>query len=375
MKGVFTIARVGGIEIKVHWSWVIILLIFTFDLAAGWYPARLPQAGTLTYWLLGLVGALMLFVSVLLHELSHSFMALARKIKVRDITLFIFGGASNIEGEPKTPGDEFLIAIVGPLTSLALAALFFVLTPLTRSVAWVSSTLEYLAYINFLLALFNLIPGFPLDGGRVLRSIVWAVTRNFDSSTRIAGVVGQLVAYGFIFFGLYESFFQGDPSGLWLAFIGWFLLNAAQQSVAGAKVRDAVKGVTVAQVMEASPAVVAPTYTIAHLLSQFILPRNLRVLPVANEGRLVGIVTLSDIKDIPQDQWGMVTASQVMTGGSELQVIHPQDRLEQAVKLLGDGDFDQLPVVDREGMLVGLLTRTHLLKWMKIREELEKSGA
>lgn len=379
-RGVYKIATVGGIQIKVHWSWLLFLLIVTFDAAVGFFPARVPNESEATYWVLGFIAALLLFVSVLLHELSHSFMALARHIKVRDITLFIFGGASNIEGEPEKPSDEFLISVVGPLTSLVLAGLFLLLerlvSPSTHTVgAWAASILSYLALINFILALFNLIPGFPLDGGRVLRSIIWAVNHNFDKATRWAGFVGQLVAYGFIFLGLLQSF-VGDSfgSGLWLAFIGWFLLNAAQQSVAGARVRGAIQNVTVGEVMEPSPNTAAPTYTIAHLLSQFFLPQNLRSLPVVQDGRLLGVVTLAHVHDIPQEEWGTVTAADVMTTGDTMRVVHARDRLEQAVDLFSGTNLDQVPVIDQNGSLVGTLTQAHLMKWLQLREQVQRRG-
>jgi Zn-dependent protease/predicted transcriptional regulator len=374
--GVFKIMSIGGIDIKVHWSWVIILALVTFQLAVGYFPLQMPGENTVVYWVLGLIAALLLFVSVLLHELSHSFMALARGLKVRDIVLFIFGGVSNIEQEPESARDEFLVTVVGPLSSLVLAAIFFgleqlVSPPVRRVGAGAAAVLQYLAFINLLLGLFNLIPGFPLDGGRVLRSIVWAITRNLQTATRVAGAIGQLVAYGFIFWGLYQAFFLSDLSGLWISFIGWYLLNAAQQSVAGTVVRESLRGMNVGQVMEPAPLVAAPHMTIAQLLTQFILPYNLRAVPVAADGRLIGIVTLGDIKDVPQDQWGTVTVEQEMTGGEKLRTVRPQDGLDRAMELLGDGQFDQLPVVDPAGRLVGLLTRARLLRWLQIREELK----
>jgi Zn-dependent protease/predicted transcriptional regulator len=374
--GVFKIMTIGGIAIKVHWSWVIILALVTFQLAVGYFPLQMPGENTVVYWGLGLIAALLLFVSVLLHELSHSFMALARGLKVRDIVLFIFGGVSNIEQEPESARDEFLVTVVGPLSSLVLAAIFFgleqlVSPPVRRVGAGAAAVLQYLAFINLLLGLFNLIPGFPLDGGRVLRSIVWAITRNLQTATRVAGAIGQLVAYGFIFWGLYQAFFLSDLSGLWISFIGWYLLNAAQQSVAGTVVRESLRGMNVGQVMEPAPLVAAPHMTVAQLLTQFILPYNLRAVPVAADGRLVGIVTLGDIKDVPQDQWGTVTVEQEMTGGEKLRTVRPQDGLDRAMELLGDGQFDQLPVVDPAGRLVGLLTRARLLRWLQIREELK----
>ena len=377
--GVFRFIRIRGIDINIHWSWSIILLLVTLQLAAGRFPAQIPGESQVTYWVLGIIGALLLFASVLLHELSHSFVATARGLKVRDITLFIFGGAANIEGEPEKASDEFFIAAVGPFTSLVLAAIFGALAltvdpPVGRVGAGAAALFQYMSYINFILALFNMIPGFPLDGGRVLRSIIWAVNKDFQAATRIAGSIGQLVAYGFIILGLYQAFFGAnfDVGGLWLSFIGWFLLNAAQQSTTGSVVRATLRGVTVANIMQPSPPTAFPHITIAHLLTQYILPYNLRALPVVTpEGQMVGIVTLSDIKDIPQERWGIVTVGDVMTGSDKLKVVRPQDSLEQAMQVLGEGDFDQLPVVDQAGKPVGLLTRAGVLRWLQIREELK----
>lgn len=378
-SGTFRLARIKGIDIKVHWSWSIILILFTFTLAAGRFPAQVPGETRGFYWLLGALGSLLLFASVLLHELSHSFVAMARGLKVRDITLFIFGGAANIEQEPQTAGDEFIIAGVGPFTSVVLGVLFAVLAavinpPVGRAGAGAAALLQYMAYINFMLALFNMIPGFPLDGGRVLRSIIWAINKDFRTATRYAGLMGQLVAYGFIVWGLYQAFFADrfDLGGLWITFIGWFLLNAAQQSTAGAVMSDTLRGIKVGNVMQPAPPAGMPHMTMAHALTQFILPYNVRALPVVDqEGQLAGMATLGDIKDIPQDQWGIVTLGQVMTPGDKLKVVRPQDSLERAMQLLGEGDFDQLPVIDQGGRLTGMLSRAAVLRWLQIREELK----
>ncbi|MEO8286896.1 MAG: site-2 protease family protein [Chloroflexota bacterium] len=382
-KGVLKIARIGGIDIKLHWSWALILLLVTYQLGAGYFPVMIPDESALFYWVLGLLASILFFVSVLLHELSHSFMARARGYKVNDIVLFIFGGVSNIDEEPKKASDEFLIAVVGPLTSLLIAAVCFgllliITPPVRRAGAGAAATLQYLALINALLGLFNMIPGFPLDGGRVLRSIVWGINHNYQTATRIAGSIGQLVAYGFIFWGLYQTFFSGDFSGLWIAFIGWFLLNAAQQSVSGVAMKEAFRGATVGQAMEAAPPTIQPQSTLAHLLSSYILPYNLRAVPVADQnGQLVGIITLGDIKEVPQDQWGTVTVGELMTGPDKLRVVRPNDGLDKAMQFLSEGDFDQLPVVDTTGRLAGILTRAHLIRWLQIRDELHvgTSGA
>ncbi len=376
-RGTFKLVTVGGIDIKAHWSWVLVLFLLTFLLATSRFPQQMPGETGVVYWVLGFVASVLLFVCVLIHELSHSFTARARGYKVRDITLFIFGGVSSIDEESKTAWDEFLIAIVGPLASFVLAVIFFALTlaanpPVGRAGAGVAAIFEYLAEINFVLAVFNMIPGFPLDGGRVLRAIIWGITHNQQTSTRIAGIAGQIVAYGFIAVGLFIAFTADFLNGLWIAFIGWFLLNAAQQSTSGTAVRDMLRGVTVGQLMEPSAPAVPPQMPLAQLLTQYILPYNLRSLPVVDEyGRLVGIITLGDIRDVPQEQWGVVTIGQVMTGADKLQVAHPQDGLDRAAQVLMDGQFDQLPVVDQYGRLIGMLTRAHVLRWMQIRNELK----
>lgn len=371
----FKLFTVGGVAVKVHWSWLLISLLFAFQLAVGYLPLRTPGESDLTYWILGAAGSLLFFLSVLLHELSHSFVARARGLKVRDITLFIFGGATNMEDEPERASDEFLIAVVGPLTSLLLAGLLFLIgravTPASGNTgSGLAALFYYLAFINLVLTLFNMVPGFPLDGGRVLRSIIWAVNRNLQSATRIAGFIGQLVAYAFIFWGLYVTFLAGNLQGLWLAFTGWFLLNAAQQSVAGTVVRETLRGITVGQVMEPAPPVGAPYMTLSHLLTQFLLPYNVRAVPVVEDGRLAGIITLGDIKHVPQEEWGTVTVGQIMTGSDKLSVLRPQDALDRAMQLLSGGDFDQLPVADQQGRLVGIVTRAHLLHWLHVRDEL-----
>jgi Zn-dependent protease/predicted transcriptional regulator len=380
-SGALKVATIGGIAIKLHWSWLIIALLLTFGLAVGQFPALAPGESGAFYWIIAAIASLLFFLSVLLHELSHSFIARALGYNVREIILFIFGGVANIEQEPKKARDEFLIAAVGPLTSFLLAGIFYLLlqwvTPsVRRAGAGAAAIFEYLAYINFLLALFNIIPGFPLDGGRVLRSIIWGVNRDFGAATRIAGFIGQLVAYGFIGWGIFQIFYQSNLGGLWIAFIGWFLLNAAQESVRGVVLRETFRGVYVHNLMEPPPSTIRPNATLAHLLSSYILPYNVRAVPVADtDDKLVGIVTLSDIKEVPQDQWGIATVGDYMTGLDKLRVVTPNEGLDNALALLSENDFDQLPVVDMDGRLVAILTRARIIRWLQIRNDLKQSRA
>ncbi|MGA7730597.1 MAG: site-2 protease family protein [Chloroflexia bacterium] len=377
--GALKIVTIGGIAIKLHWSWLIIALLLTYTLAVGQFPDRVPGESAAFYWIIGAIASILFFLSVLLHELSHSFTALALGYKVREIILFIFGGVANIEQEPKKARDEFFIAAVGPLTSFLLAGVFYLLLqvvtpPVRRAGAGAAAIFEYLAFINLLLAVFNMIPGFPLDGGRVLRSIIWGINRDFAAATRIAGLIGQIVAYGFIGWGIYQTFYQGNLGGLWTAFIGWFLLNAAQSSVASVVMRETFRGVYVYNLMEPPPPTIRPTATLAHLLSSYILPYNLRSVPVTDEaGRLAGLVTLGDIKEVPQDQWGIATVGEYMTGIEKLRVVFPNEGLDRALDLMSESDFDQLPVVDHDSRLVGILTRARIIKWLQIRKELKQA--
>src|SRR2546426_10702328 len=229
MPGSLRIGKIAGIDIYINVSWIIILVLLTVSLATGWFPQLYPGWSTATYWIVGFISSILLFVSVLLHELAHSLVARRRGLPVKDITLFIFGGVSNIEQEPKDAGIEFQVAVVGPITSLLIGAVCFLLQlPLRGTNSLLGGILFYLAVTNILLGVFNLIPGFPLDGGRVLRSIVWKLTGNMRQATRIASLTGQVIAYLFILLGIW-IFFVGDIlDGIWFGFIGWFLLSAAQ---------------------------------------------------------------------------------------------------------------------------------------------------
>src|SRR5438477_8336438 len=220
----FRIFRIAGIDINIHISWLIILVFLTFSLATGWFPITYPGSSTATYYLLGFIASILLFVSVLLHELAHSFVARSRGLQVKSIVLFIFGGVSNIEQEPQTPGIEFSMAFVGPLVSLLIGALSYGLFLLVRgSHTLIEPILAYLAITNVILGIFNLLPGFPLDGGRVLRSIIWKVTGKVQTATNITTFVGQVFAYLFILYGILQFFVGNAFGGLFIIFTGWFL--------------------------------------------------------------------------------------------------------------------------------------------------------
>jgi Zn-dependent protease/CBS domain-containing protein len=375
MPGTFRIGKIAGIDIDIHVSWIIILVLLTVSLATGWFPQLYPGWSTATYWLIAFLSSLLLFVSVLLHELAHSLVARRRGLPVKSITLFIFGGVSNIEREPKSPGIEFQISFVGPLTSLVIGVLCFLLqVPLRGSNSPLEGILYYLAVTNVLLGLFNLIPGFPLDGGRVLRSIVWRLTGNLGQATRVASLTGQVIAYLVILLGIW-IFFAGDIlNGIWLGFIGWFLLSAAQSANAQGMLTSVLRGVRVGEVMNPKPATVPADISLQQLVDAYFLPGGLRYALVMQGEKLVGLITLSDIRHIPREQWGQVPVSTAMIPLSRLHVATPQQNLSDVLPLMAGRDVNQLPVVEN-GALVGILSRDAIVHYLEVRQSLGVENA
>ena len=280
MAGSIRLGRIAGIQIDMDLDWLIILALLTASLALDWFPFAAPRLGTTTYWVLGFIAALLLFVSVVLHELAHSLVARARGLPVKSITLFIFGGVSNLQQEPQTPGVEFQIAIIGPLTSLAIGAVSLgVGTLIGHNAPLVAAVLGYLGVTNLLLGVFNLIPGFPLDGGRVLRSIIWGVTGSLRRATRAAARVGQVIAYLLIFAGVFLFFGGSFINGLWFGFIGWFLLQAAQAANSQVMLESVFKGVTVGQLMSPAPMTAPANISLQQLVDGYLLPHGVRCDP------------------------------------------------------------------------------------------------
>lgn len=364
------LVTIGDIEIGVHYSWFLVFLLVAWTLAIGFFPLQFPGMATGIYWIMGFVASLLLFVSVLIHELAHSFMAEARGLRVSSITLFVFGGVSNINSEPTTAQDELLISIVGPVSSLVLGGLFYGLWVATGAgIGPVEGVLIYLASINVLLAIFNLIPGFPLDGGRVLRAIVWWATDSFQRATQVAVVSGHVVAFLFILGGLFLAFSGVLLSGIWLILIGWFLNSAADAVGRQTRETEWFRGVPVRRVMNPRPATVYPDESLSELVFEHALRRGVRALPVVENGELVGMVTLNEVRNVPREQWDAIPVSAVMTRFDDLRTVSPQQELSDALRLLAEYDINQLPVVENR-RLIGLLSRSNVIRFIQIREEL-----
>ena len=374
MGSAFNLGRIFDIPFRLHYTWFIIFLLITFSLSWQVFPALYPGWTVLTYWIIGIVTSLLFFASVVAHELAHSLVARFYGIPVKGITLFIFGGMAQIAREAARPGVELKMAAAGPACSLVIGGLFALLWLSTQGVIEPIAALAFwLAQINVVLAIFNLIPGFPLDGGRVFRSLLWRFTGNYKRSTQIAVRVGQGVGYLFILLGilviLLRPFGLGWFSGLWLAFIGWFLENAASSSYRQVKWRDTLHGFSASQVMTSVYPTVPSNITVRELVQDYILTGGHHVFMVADEGRLVGILTLDDIKSVSQPSWEATQVREIMTPVDKLKVVHPdQDALSLLEQMEAD-DINQMPVVSGD-RVIGLVTRDNLIRFLRIRSEL-----
>lgn len=377
MRASLTFGRIFGIPIGVHSSWFLVAALITWSLAGGYFPQEYPAWSSATYWIVGAITAALFFASVLIHELGHSVVALREGVPVRGITLFIFGGVAQIGSEPPTAGAEFRIAIAGPVTSFALAGLFGLLglTATVNSAA--AAPAVYLGRINLLLAVFNLIPGFPLDGGRVLRAILWQYAGNFRTATRWATTVGRGVAYLMILAGFammlgvrLPYFGRGFINGLWIAFIGWFLNNAAEASNQQAVLRDSLAGITVRDVMTPRCPTVPGDLRLDHLVNEHILGGGQRCFFVSSDfGGLQGMITIHNVRSTPRDRWSDVTTRDVMTPVDTLEWAHPDEEVYDILQRMDEADVNQMPVMDN-GHLVGMITRENLLHYIRMRSEL-----
>ena len=369
MKASLRLGRIAGIEIGIHYTWLLAFILIAWSLAQGFFPQVYPGWSLTTYWITGIVAALLLFVSVLLHELAHSLVAQARGLPVRSITLFIFGGVSNLEEEAERPAVEFAMTIVGPLTSLALAGIFLGLRQLIETPdSPLAAMLSYLWQINALLAAFNLLPGFPLDGGRVLRSILWGTTGDLVKATNIAATVGRLFGWGFIAFGVFQLLQGNFLGGLWIAFIGWFLSSAADASRREITLREHLSGVPVREVMDPNTETVSPQTPVEEVVRAIFLQGRRRAVPVCQDDRLVGIVTLTDVKELAQTKWAQTPVAEIMTRQPLYHVI-PDDDLNSAMRMIAQHDINQVLVLS-EGRLVGLLNRADIIRHLQLSQDL-----
>ncbi|MDO9116544.1 MAG: site-2 protease family protein [Nitrospira sp.] len=363
------LTTIRGIEIGVHYSWFIIFFLITFSLTTR-FASEHPHWTLAEHYAVGIATSLLFFASILLHELAHSFVALAKGIPVRSITLFVFGGVAQIGREPDRPMTEFQIAIAGPITSALLAVGFGAVAHLAGDeFERISALAGWLASINLMLALFNLVPGFPLDGGRIFRALLWRVTGNLATATRIAAGTGQTVGYAFMLVGIWTVFTVNWFNGIWLAFIGWFLLNAAQESVLQMSMRSALSGLTAEDIMARDCPTVSGQLSLADLVHEHILRTGQRCFLVSQNGRLEGLVTLHQVKTVPQDRWRDSFVEQAMTPMDRLHAVAPETAILDVLRVMEQQDVNQVPVT-QGGRLLGMITRDHLLRVLYANLEL-----
>jgi Zn-dependent protease/CBS domain-containing protein len=373
LQNSFRLFTIRGIEVGIHYSWLIIFFLLTWFLGGFTFPNMIPGLEPVLYWVMGVVAALLLFASVLVHELAHSFMAQARGLAARSITLFIFGGVSNLGGEAKQPSTEFLVAIVGPLTSFAVAGFSFAIFLLLggqEQAGPAAAIALYLGIINVILGVFNLIPGYPLDGGRVLRAILWTASGSLRRATEQAATVGRLVAWGLFGLGIFMVIYVNAINGIFMAAIAWFLHNAASSSVQQVVFETRLSKIRAADIVRGDDSTVSPEISVAELIEEYFLPRNRRAMPVEWDGQLIGIVTLGDITKVPAAERGRVRVGDVMGGREGLTTVNANARVRDAVELLAEKEFEQLPVMDGD-RFVGLLTRADVMRQLQLREALD----
>ena len=363
------LGSVWGIPIGLHPTWFFVFALVTWSLAAGYFPHEHPGWPVLQYWLVGAATALLFFCCILVHELGHSRVSIQSGIAIRGITLFIFGGVAQIAREPASPRVELKIAVAGPLTSLALAAGFAGAWLVVRGAAVLEAPAIWLARINLMVAIFNLIPGFPLDGGRVFRALVWLWTGNFAQATWAASLAGQVFAVGFIGLGVLTALGGNALGGVWMILIGWFLQSAAAAIQAQAGLVELLRGATVTQAMDPDCPRVPRTITLARLVHDEVLGRGRRCFFVTEDGHLHGLLTLHELKTVPRERWERVTAAEVMTPTERLVTVTPEQDLFAALQKMDDARVSQMPVV-AGGRLLGTVSREQVLHYVRVRAEL-----
>lgn len=357
------IGRLLGIPITIDPSWLIIFALIVYVLATGYFPQATSALSTPMKWLGGVAAALLLFASVLLHELMHSYVAQRNGMGIAGITLFVFGGVSRMREEPRTPETELKMAIAGPATSLVLAAAFYAIARFggERVLGQLGFAIAgYLALINLALGIFNLLPAFPLDGGRVLRAILWGSSGSLERATRYATLAGQGFAYMFIFGGFWFMLFGQFLGGLWFVFIGWYLNNAAQQSYQQLILRRALSGIEVSRVMTSDFPHLDPEMSVDQFVHDYLLKLDYAGYPVTDGDRLLGIVTVNEIRDVPREQWHDVTVRQIAQPPEEECVVDEGEDAFDALLRMAEGNARRL-LVTHGGKVKGMITRDSIV--------------
>jgi Zn-dependent protease len=366
--------KIFGFQVGIDYSWFFLAVLITWSLAVGLFPALFKDLTPVAYWAMGVVGALGLFVSIVLHELSHSLVARRFGIEMKGITLFIFGGVAEMTAEPPSARAEFWVAVAGPIASFAIAAALLAAGVAAGGLGWpveVTGVLGYLGVINAILAAFNLLPAFPLDGGRVLRSFLWYVRDDLSWATRVTSQIGSWFGVGFIVLGVASVLAGNLIGGLWWALIGMFLRGAARASYRQLIIRRELEGETVDRFMRKDPVTVPPDITVQQLVDDYVYRHYFKMYPVVEDGRLIGCITTGRIKGLPPEQWAARTVGEVAEVCSESNIVRADDDAMAALSKMNRTGASRLMVADN-GRLVGVIALKDLLSFLSMKIELGK---
>ncbi len=373
MGGSYRLLRIFGIDILVHWSWLAIFVLLTWWLSQGFFKDQYEDWTGSERWAAALTASLAFFASILLHELAHSLVAKREGLPVKSITLFIFGGVSALGAEPETPGQEFRVAVIGPLVSFLLGAVFGVAAAV-GALSGVgdrppTAVVFYLAIINVAVGVFNMLPGYPLDGGRVLRAGLWARGRNLLVATRRASWVGTLLAFGLIAIGVVSILAGNFIGGAWFIVIGWFLRNVSESSYQQLLYRSTLEGTKVGDLINRSFDAAPPDMNLDTLVNEYLLTKSQRCVPIVVGEELIGLVTMQDLKRVPRDEWQTTSVFKAMTPRDRLHQVDVREDITQAMEIMARENFHQLPAIEF-GRFVGFITRADVLRLMQVRTEL-----
>jgi Zn-dependent protease/CBS domain-containing protein len=365
--------KLMGFEVKVDPSWIIIAVLIAWSLSSGFFPSRFRNYSTQTYWLMGFAGAIGLFISIIAHEFSHSIVARKYGLPIRGITLFLFGGVAEMDEEPKTAKAEFMMAIVGPISSVLIAIVCYILYYFGLELGWpypLTGVIYYLAMINGVLAGFNMLPAFPLDGGRILRSILWHFKGNLKWATRIASGIGSFFGLFLIIVGVFDVITGNFVSGMWSFLIGLFLKKAAETSYEQLITRRALEGVSLRRFMTVEPVTVSPSMSIEDLVENYIYKYHFKLFPVIENNQLVGCVTTRQVKEIPKEEWTRKTVGEVAVTCDIDNTIDPDADVSKALSQMLKNNSSRLMVVDQDRLL-GIISLKDLMEFLSLKMELE----
>lgn len=362
-----------GFEVKIDLSWIIIAALIVWSLSTGLFPFHYKDLSFETYWLMGITGALGLFLSIIGHELSHSIVARMYGMNMKGITLFIFGGVAEMNEEPVNPKAEFVMAIVGPLSSLTIAAVLYGIYLASKGIAPipVQGVFRYLAWINGILAVFNMMPAFPLDGGRVLRSFLWKWKNNLQTATRISSKIGRGFGILLVILGVINIFSANFVGGMWWVLIGMFLYNAAGMSYQQLLVRKALEGEPVERFMKPDPVVVPKSILVEDLVEDYVYKYHYKMFPVVENDRLIGCVTTRQIKEVPREDWDRTRVGEITERCTDDNTISPKEDTLNAFKTMHRTASSRLMVIEEKDKLVGIISLKDIMNWLSFKTELE----